>query len=108
VSWYNGLETWRAGAGKWASAADPDRTLFPIVLDFIRDRLHDYRNRARPVGRPIEQAAAAVDRRILDAIAERYAWLAEECEQQKAKALDLPGAGGRVDGHAGQRPAQNI
>jgi len=75
ITWFSRVETWRTGAGRWISPADPDETLFPIVVDFIRDRLRDYRNRARPIGLPVEQGAAAVDRKIIEAIALAYTWV---------------------------------
>ena len=87
VRWFNELETWRNGAGTWINRADSEAVLFPIVVDFIRDRLKNYRDRARPIGLPVEQAAAAVDRKILDAIAATYPWLSAECSRQKLDGL---------------------
>lgn len=88
VEWFNGVETWRSGAGRWVSVADPEEVLFPIVVDFIRDRLRDYRQRARPIGLPVDQATAAVEQRVLAAIAERFPWLAPICLPRKAESAD--------------------
>jgi hypothetical protein len=75
VAWFNSGETWRTGAAKWVSTADPAAVLFPIVRSFIRDRLREYRQRARPVGLPVEQGNLAVDQKIEEAIALAYPWL---------------------------------
>jgi hypothetical protein len=81
VQWFNQVHTWRTGSGKWLSGKEADSVLFPVVVEFIRDGLNDYRKRARPIGLPIAQALAAVDQTILDAIAERYPWLSVECRE---------------------------
>lgn len=91
VNWFNSRETWRGGAGKWVSTADRDDVFFPIVVEFIYDRLRDYRNRARPIGLPVDQAVAAVDRKIIEALAAKFSWLAAECERRlgcKVSAVD--------------------
>jgi len=84
VRWFNGCETWRSGAGRWVSTSDPDGVLLPIAVNFIRDRLRDYANRARPIGVPVEQAVRAVDRKIVEAIAASYPWLRPECDRRLA------------------------
>lgn len=83
VRWFNECETWRNGAGKWVSLADPEEVLLLVVVEFIVDRLGDYRNRARPIALPVDAAAAAVDRKIIEAIAACYPWLSAECERRR-------------------------
>jgi hypothetical protein len=82
IDWHNRVETWRAGKGRWVSFDDSDDVLFPIAIDFIFDRLSDYRRRAAPIGIPIQCAAAAVDARIAETITTVYPWLREECAKR--------------------------
>ena len=84
VRWFNELETWRSGAGKWVSTSDPDGVLLPIVVEFVLDRLHGYRKKARPIGLLAAVASAAVDRKIIEAIAASYPWLRPECDRRLA------------------------
>ena len=95
VRWFNESETWRTGAAKWLSTSDPEAVLFPIVVDFIRDRLRDYRSRARPIGLPVDEATAAVDYKIVTAIAARFPWLSEECGKRKTPTQRDPGSGAK-------------
>lgn len=76
VAWFNGIETWRTGAGRWASTTDCEESLNSIVISFILAQLAEYRER---VTRGMEMAAAEAEpivrAKVVTAIVAAYPWL---------------------------------
>jgi hypothetical protein len=94
VAWFNGVETWRTGAGRWASTTDCEESLNSIVISFILAQLAEYRERVtRGMEMSPAEAEPIVRAKVLTAIAAAYPWLAMGCERQKEDGITPPSAG---------------